>query len=306
MKILSKEIVSRSKSFIWANCSELTQALFTHYLEKTNVPGVINALSTYQNEDGGFGHNLEGDFELPDSSPLATSVAFQILSALEVSHHETVVQNGIRYLINEYEPGRNGWFSVPPQVNDFPHAGWWHYIESERGTVIDQAWGNPTAELVGVLLKYSQLLPENFLVPIYLHTLQYLREFQGEMDMHELYCFLRFAKNMPQTDFELVKARLIHFVMNTVTTEPEGWEAYSAQPLDFVTDLDSFLYDPLMKHVQSNLNYWIDHIKPDGMWYPNWSWENYPQAWEKARIQIAGRLSVNRLQILKKFNRLER
>ena len=111
---------------------------------------------------------------------------------------------------------------------------------------------------------------------------------------------------MPETDFAAVKERLFGFVLNAVTTEPKQWESYSAQPLDFAAEPASFLYEPLKAHVQTNLDYWIDHIWPDGTWQPNWSWEAYPQAWEKARIQIAGRLTVNRLKILKNFDRLEK
>jgi len=305
MKILKKHILSQSKKSLWSEGEPLTQSLFRHEIEAADPAGVIKSLAAYQNPDGGFGHNLEGDFELPDSSPMATSVGFQILLAVNASSQDTLVQGGIKYLLNTYRPERKGWITIPPQVNNYPHASWWHYLESEGGSVIDHNWGNPSAELVGVLMHYRQLVPDDFLEPLYQHTLKYLQDYPGKMEMHELFCFLRLAEEMPRTDFEALKNHIIQLVMDTVTIDPAGWESYSAQPLDFATSPDSFLYAPLRSAVETNLDTWIDQIQPNGTWLPNWSWQDYPQAWEKAKRQIAGRLTVRRLKILKSFNRLE-
>jgi hypothetical protein len=305
MRVLPKSTLENSKRFIWTHCEALTQALFTHYLEKENKAGILASLSHFQNSDGGFGYNLEGDFELPDSSPIATSVAFQILSALNAKPDEPIVQKGIQYLINSYNPNRKGWISVPPQVNDFPHADWWHYDEAKGGSIIDRNWGNPTAELVGCLYHYRAMVSRELWAPLYKYTLDYLRNFSTAMEMHELFCFLRFAKKIPPADFNTVKEKLIDLVMNVVTTDPEAWKFYSAQPLDFVHKPDSFLCEPLRNDVEKNLDFWLETIQPDGTWIPAWTWDHYPQAWEKARIQIVGRMTVARLNILNQFNRID-
>jgi hypothetical protein len=305
IKLLPKNRLADSKRYITTHCNELIQALYLHFIVKEDRAGVMAALSAYQNNDGGFGHNLEGDFELPDSSPMATSIAFQMLSAVGASEREPLVRNGIRYLVNSFQSDRNGWICVPPEVNDYPHADWWRFIESEEGTVIDRTWGNPTAELAGYLLRYKKLAPGGFVEPLYERTLRYLKDHPGNMEMHELYCFLRLAEAMPPADFQSVKTKLTHLVLEAVATDANAWRGYSAQPLDFVQKPDSFLYEPLKREVEMNLDFWIDTLQPDGIWFPAWTWEKYPQAWEKARIQISGRMTVARLKIIKQFNRLE-
>lgn len=305
MRILQKSIFDSSKRFIWTHCQALTRALFTHYFERENQTGVLSNLSDFQNNDGGFGHNLEGDFELPDSSPIATSVAFQILCAIDAKSDEPIVQKGIQYLLESYKPGRKGWISVPPQVNNYPHADWWHYDEAQGGSVIDKNWGNPTAELVGYLYHFNALVPSEFWEPLYKHTVEYLLSYSKTMEMHELFCFLRFAENMPSSDFNFVKDKLTNLVMKSVTHDPQNWRSYSAQPLDFVNRPDSFLCEPLLDDVEKNLDFWIETIETDGTWVPAWTWDHYPQAWEKARIQIAGRMTVTRLNILNQFNRID-
>lgn len=305
MKILSRETFAKSKAYIQANCSPLTRHLFAHAFEGGDYQGVIQALSAFQNPDGGFGHNLEGDFMLPASSPTATSVGFHILSELGATAQEPLVQKGIAYLLSSFKPERKGWIPVPPEVNQYPHASWWHYLDAEGGSVIDRNWGNPTAELVGYLVQYRSLVPPDFLEPLYQHTLGYLRNSGDSMEMHELACFLRLAERMPQDDFLAVKDKLTKLVLNTVATDPQAWRGYSAHPLNFVSSPESFLYPPLAEAVRAYLDFLVESIQPDGTWTPPWSWNGYEAEWQKARIEIIGRLTIATLKTLQRFGKIE-
>lgn len=305
MKTLSIKRLKKPQAFIFDNCSELTKQLFIHHFQKENYAGVISALSAYQNKDGGFGHNLEGDFSLPDSSPMATSVAFQILTGMNASVLEPLVRKAILYLNCTMQMVRRGWVAVPPEVNNYPHASWWHYHPEISGSVIDKNWGNPTAEIIGYLLQYRSLVVPTLLDHFYQFTLNYLKNHPDIMEMHEVYCFLRFAERMPASDFETVKEQLTTLVLNAVSTDPQSWSQYAAQPLDFVKYPGSFLYPSLKPHVETNLDCWVDLVKSEGVFSPAWSWEDYPEAWQKARVEIIGRMTVDRLAILKRFGRIK-
>jgi len=305
MKILPRPMVEKCKQYIQANCSPLTQALFTHHLEQTNTHQVLASLSRYQNSDGGFGHNLEGDFELPASSPMATSIAFQMIIDLGIPASEPMVKKAIAYLLATYDPKRPGWITVPAQVNDYAHAPWWHFNPAEGGSSIDHTWGNPTAELLGYLLRYPSLVPEAVVQPLYAHTLDYLLNHPDSMEMHEVYCFLRLAEQMPESDLTRVKEKLSRLVLNVVSTDPESWKQYAAQPLNFVPDPQSFLYPLLQDHIQVNLDFRVDNLAAQGISIPPWNWAGYEQAWQAARIEISGRMTVADLAILKRFGRLE-
>jgi hypothetical protein len=160
--------------------SELLPQRWIDAFEGPGPSGVVQAFSAYQDPAGGFGHNLEGDFMLPASSPVTTSVAFQILSNLGATADQPLVQRGIAYLPETYLLQRPGWLTIPPLVNEYPHASWWHFQPELGGTVIDHSWGNSTAELVGCLVCFHDLLPaevlDSMFAPLLGHTLDYRTE----------------------------------------------------------------------------------------------------------------------------------
>ena len=58
-------------------------------MENGNKENVLKILASYQNEDGGFGHGLEPDCWNPNSSPVQTWVATEIIKevGLEDANH---------------------------------------------------------------------------------------------------------------------------------------------------------------------------------------------------------------------------
>lgn len=125
------------------------------------------------------------------------------------------------------------------------------------------------------------------------------------MEMHELYCFLRFADQISPGDFQSIQEKLTLLVMDAVETDPERWKQYSAQPLEFVKSPLSFLYPALQEPVATNLDFWIDSIAPEVIWPPTWDWEGYEEAWQEAKKFITGTLTPERLKVLKRFDRVE-
>lgn len=303
MKQLSTARIQTIGDFIETNCSALTRSRFAHIFHPEQKRAVHIALAQYQNQDGGFGHNLEGDFLLPDSSAIATSVAFQILSSSGASAADNLVQGGIRYLLSTYDTNHKGWFTVPKEVNNYPHASWWHYQDAS-GSSIDHYWGNPSAELVGYLAEYQELVPKSFLESLLQHTINYFGSFSGKMEMHELFCFLRFAKRLPDGQFQAIDSKLKALVLAEVETDVAAWKGYNAQPLDFVDSERSFLFPVLSDAVQKNLDYWVDIIEEEGIMMPPWSWESYPREWEEIRTELSGRYIVQKIGLLKNFDRL--
>ncbi len=140
---------------------------------------------------------------------------------------------------------------------------------------------------------------------MYDHTLDYLLNHPDSMEMHEVYCFLRLAEQMPEHDFAQVKPKLTRLVLNAVNTNPESWKQYAAQPLNFVNRPQSFLFPLLQEHISVNLDFRVDNLAEHGIAIPPWDWTGYAQAWQAARIEISGRLTVADLAILKRFGRLD-
>lgn len=304
MKRISAEAVAKAREFVYLNSTPLAKAKFDYRLRDGRREPVLNALAAYQNGDGGFGHALEPDFLLPDSSPMATSIAFQTFHELDLSSDHEMVRKGVDYLLASYDKSAGKWATVPPAVNDYPHAIWWHYDEEGAGTALDASWGNPTAELIGYLERFSGEGREPFMDELYTRAIDYLIDYQDKMEMHELYCYQRFAQQIRPAHQARVEGKLADLVALAVSTDPEAWHGYSAQPLDFIKSPEDDLADQYEEALEANLDFWIDSLSPEGVWFPSWSWGQFEASWREARIIIAGLLTVDRLTILNRFGRL--
>ena len=89
---LSRASFDRARRGIHASGRKLEQLRFHHAFVGPIGEDVALELRTFQNADGGFGHGLEPDFQLPESSPMATTIGLQIAAELELpSSHPVVV-----------------------------------------------------------------------------------------------------------------------------------------------------------------------------------------------------------------------
>ena len=74
-----------AKKFIYTNARPLDLARWQYIFENGSQESVFRFLSAYQNEDGGFGHGLEPDCLNPNSAPLQTWVATQIIKEVDLA-----------------------------------------------------------------------------------------------------------------------------------------------------------------------------------------------------------------------------
>jgi len=306
MKMLSNEGFRRARTFLYTYARLLERALFSWWFEGGHNQAVIDALAGYQNADGGFGCALEPDFRLGLSSPLATSVAFQVIRQLDLPGDHPLVRRGMEYLIRTYDPRFGGWHPVPPEVNQAPHAPWWHYDEVAGKCTVETP-ANPTAEIVGYLHAYADLIPQaNLLGDVTSNALQALAQTPNPIRMHDGLCFLRLVRELPPPQRALVLSRLRQSLPLVVSRQPEEWSGYAAQPLLFVDSPESPLADLLLSEVQQNLDYKVDTQSADGCWSPNWTWSgSFPAAWPEAEIEWKGVLTLRTLRELAAFDRIE-
>jgi hypothetical protein len=83
---------------------------------------VIDALAAYQNDDGGFGRNLEVDIKAPDSQPFATRLAMLMMISVGASSDEPMVRRAEEWL--EREQGEDGCWRFSPGVYAHELAPW--------------------------------------------------------------------------------------------------------------------------------------------------------------------------------------
>ncbi|WFA08797.1 hypothetical protein [Tissierella sp. Yu-01] len=305
MKILSKELFNEINTFMSTEARQLEKTLFNFYFNKASIDDILDSLELYQNPDGGFGQGLEPDFKLKDSSPMATSIGLRYLSKIDNSHRaQDMISKAIRYLEITFDSNRNGWFSVPSNVNDYPHASWWKFKEDINMTVIDYSWGNPTAELIGYLYKYRKYLEKIEIESLMNFSINYfnnLKEFKSE---HEIFCFIRMSNTIDDIYSSKIESTLRLAINKLVNVDENDWTNYVPTPLKFI-EIDSKNYFGIdKKHIEQNLDYLITNFEDNGKILPTWEWDNYLDVWDNAKIEWIGILTLEAMLSLLKFNRI--
>jgi hypothetical protein len=89
----------RARAFIYRNARPLDIARWQYHFENGSKEAVLTALSAYQNGDGGFGHALEPDAWNPNSAPIQTWSATEILREIDFTDSAyPIIQGILRYL----------------------------------------------------------------------------------------------------------------------------------------------------------------------------------------------------------------
>ncbi len=277
----------------------LEKTLIAHVKGAGSTQGVIQALSDYQNEDGGFGNGLEPDFFLPESSAMATSIGLRILHDLEPSETGNLMINkAIGYLLGSYSDDRPGWWAVSKSVNEHPHAPWWQWSSEENMTVIDHHWGNPNAELIGYLSVYSEDARVAELIDYAIDHLVNLTAYESE---HEIFCYLRFCELVKDERIEKVKRLLKKAVSEKIVYDESQWSSYVPKPLDYLRYTTSNWLEIDESGVHKNLDMLERQIEKNGYVDVNWSWDYDEVNWETAKKNWRGVLTFEAIRLKKRY-----
>lgn len=115
-------LVAPAIAFCDANDYPLGSALIAHRWLDGPVQPVLDALTAYQNADGGFGNGLEVDIVSPVSNPFAARLAMQVLLSLrEPASSELVSKLATWLQTNQHED--SDWHFAP-EVYESPLAPW--------------------------------------------------------------------------------------------------------------------------------------------------------------------------------------
>ncbi|SDW88474.1 hypothetical protein SAMN05444487_107103 [Marininema mesophilum] len=311
MSKLPKNRFERAKAFIKSNARQLDRSRFEFLFENGSKEGVLNQLKRYQNEDGGFGHGIEPDFWLPNSSPMATWAAGQILMEIDADKNEPMVGSMISYLMNTVDIETGMWDSVLPENNEYPHAPWWHWEEG-----IQENWMfNPSAELAAFLVHWSSEQKSTEIGWSAIgKAVDHLME-RTEMDSHEINNYLKLVKIIKNYEFTFdvkieyslisVSEQVWKLAEKCVDKDVSTWnKGYKALPLDFIDHPNDPLCEIFGSLVEENLNMYSEQLSDEGFWDISWSWGSYPEEFEIARRDWWGIIAVNRLKQFKEFGYL--
>jgi hypothetical protein len=301
---LSPAKFQKAREFIYAHARPVDVQLFAYYFEGRSDEDVLEALAAYQNEDGGFGHGIEPDFRLKASSPMATSVGLQYTTAVSTPTSHPIIQNAIRYLLNTYNVERGYWPATYENVNDEPHAFWWHVNEMKPPD--ETAWPNPSAELVGYLHQHAVLVPADFLAQVTARARQNL-DFSdiitgNSPQKYNVLCWQRALPYLPDDMKTAVSTAITRTFQSYDTIQPDTFEELST--LHFTPSPDAILARLFPDVIDECLDTEISQQSEDGGWWPSWHWGQFEDVWPVAKQEWAGKITIENLHIFKQFGRL--
>ena len=278
------------------------EAARAEYLLTGNAGDVVSILKNYQNEDGGFGHGLEPDFEMPFSSPVATWSAFGTMREIGYEHCAVTAERAAVFLKNVFDEGEMRWYAADVRVNDHPHTPWWHHDEKSGRCPIDASKGNPSAALTAYLYDVPDaagLDPERIsdsLVDYFIEKKDYSSE-------HETYCFIDLWERLSGNKKRRLGKAISEAVSQLVTYDPSEWADYRPSPLKFVRSPKGPFWGVDENGLRRELQL-IRHILEKGeLIKPNWPGEVYEDGYRgRALSAWEGILTVNALSVMKKFS----
>lgn len=281
--------------------------VYESYFHNASEKNILSALLSYQNTDGGYGHGLEGDFLMPLSSPMATSIAFQYLISIKSQTNATLsaIQAAIRYFENTFVPERNGWFAVRKEVNEYPHAPWWAYDDPIKKCPIDASWGNPSAEIIGYLYKFKEYASILDVSGLMSFASAYLNSLKRYESFHEMFCYKRLYDIVSYEYRAAIKDTLSKAITSVVCTDVGKWDMYNAKPLDFFHTPQKEYFGIDIRSIHDNLDYLIKRLEAYNGIFPNWEWGMYDDEWKNAKMRWTGLLSLKALKTLDAFGRID-
>ena len=278
---------------------------FSYLFEDGDIEDVIDALSMYQNEDGGFAHGLEPDYLNPNSSPIQTWTAMNILRTLNLPLNHPMIESVLSYLEKTYQHDLKRWLNTIPSNDQYPRAPWWNFVDKEKQTSF-----NPSISIAGFILLYASMDQPIYQIAkeVIYEGLIYFELKKEPMEMHELSCFMELANDL----FKLGGSTILSDKLTNIykahidqildTHEHSWFSSYTCKPTALIHAHPSFLSDhylPLLKkEAEISLTYQLE----DGTWPVTWSWNQYEDDFKEAARTWKAIMSLNYLRLFKSLD----
>ncbi len=304
------------RSWMYRNARPLDLARWRYHFENGSADAVLDALSAYQNPDGGFGHALEPDCWNPHSSPIQTWSATEVIHELGgVPSNHPVIQGILKWMESGADFNGHLWAGSVATNNDYPHAPWWGYSAPSEPAKEPQAEDyNPTAALAGFVLRYADRGSSVWAKceQIARTAVDKLLAVESMNDMHTAVCYLRLLDDIEIAGVdalfftEAFKRVINALVSSQVSTDTKAWISdYVCKPSQFINSPDSPYYPCMAEMAQYECEFIEMTLPKEGVWGINWQWGDYPAEWAISRNWWQGIQAVNNMLYLRNFGRLE-
>jgi hypothetical protein len=279
--------IEKSKQYIQMNARPLDYLRWNYLFEGGSRTAVLDALAAYQNDDGGFGHALEPDCWNPESSPIQTWVATEIIREVQLDdRNHPMIRKIIGYLSSGRDFDGHTWANTLPSNNDYPHAPWWTHHEHAEISY------NPTACLAGFIVRFAERGSSSYALGcrLVIESYKYFKNNFPMDSMHTVACYVRMYQYLVQAqtedliDMDEFRLLLHRQVTEVITDDTSRWASeYVCKPSLFIeTRGDEFYAEN--KDIADYESGFLDRTQePDGTWAITWEWDKFPEAWPIAK-----------------------
>lgn len=295
----------KARTFMYRNARPLDLARFQYHFENGSKQNVMNVLSYYQNEDGGCGHAIEADCWNPNSTPLHTGGASDIIREIDFTERNHPLIQGLLkwYTSGAYFNGHH-WSITVESNNEYPHAPWWH-TESVSSCHTNY---NGTAQIAGFMVRYAERDSEAFRI-----GLSVVKEAITALSPKDLQdkdtcvCYVRMKEYIEKANitelipYEELSQKLHQAVNKLICKDTSQWGGYVCKPLAFLNSKDSEYYLDNKEIADYQCEYIVNTQLEDGSWDITWSWEDYPDEWAISKNWWKGQVIIENLLYLKGF-----
>lgn len=305
MNKLSKASFTKARQWIESNARPLEKTIFRYHFGNGNVKSVLVELKSFQNSDGGFGNAIEPDLRTSASSALGTTLAFQTLRLIGIENSDDLIDSAIEYLLKTYNQDSISWRIIPHEAKESPHAPWWN--QQGRDDHFEGFHLNPTAEILGYLYDYKYIAGQDLIEKLTARVIDELEKLT-EIEMHDFLCCKRLMESsgLNQTHKQKIQQELFRLADTCMVKDSSEWLGYGLKPIQIVDSPQSPFLQQFKSLVKENLEYELESQNEDGVWTPSWDWgDSFPEVWEKAKIEWTGIITLDRLLLLDRFERID-
>lgn len=233
LKKISLDEFLRLRKLVFRSARPLDYTKWKFLFENGSCDDFLLVLSSYQNEDGGFGYNIECNNWNPNSSPYTVCIALDYLDTTgdyESGIKSKIISGIVKYLHSGTYLLDDGWVGMQgiPGNNDFAHMPWFHFDPGKA----EEADIGVTKRLANFILKHAD---EN--TDIYLKAKALKERYEQ--------CGQVLLNGYPDYDPS---------VLNIKEFDPETYPSWLPLPVYFINSPESSFYSECKRTVDMNLN----------------------------------------------------
>lgn len=239
MKKISLDEYLRLRRLVHRSARPLDYTKWKFLFENGSCDDFLLVLSSYQNEDGGFGHNLECNNWNPNSSPYTVCIALDYLDTTgdyESSIKSKILAGIVKYLSSGAYLLDSGWVGMQgvSTNNDFAHMPWFHFEPGKAA----EADISVTKRLADFILQYADEDSDIY------------RKAEGLEERYRQ-CGQVLLHGYPDYD---------PIALNIEAYDPAAYPSWLPLPVYFIASPESCFYPACRRTVERNLDMIVDSL----------------------------------------------